>query len=600
VFHFLSSLLALAMIAALARAEDPLAVLQSMYPGVQVRSLDGRPAFISGRPMTQGNTPDGAAEQFLLTHGRIFDVGQLQLERRWMAGPKDGSLKIIAYNQSIRGVPVDGGMARILIRMQPVPTVSYAAARFAGEPTVGAQAPAVSGAIAKMIATTHPGHLGTVAVGEPQLVVLRGENGRADAWTWRVPIDNPLTMREPRTVYVETRNGQVVHVRKDYFHSDITGVVRAWATPGTLPHMPGNDPVLTPLPGVQVKATVDGDTYTTFADRNGEFSFPFSGTGQTVTFNVALGPLPADGSSLQYVMDGENDPWVETCQPSTATALSLSESIESPTHVSLDLPHMSPHNGHWISQANAMIHAYRAREYLEDRLEIDVAFLPHKFRIFVNHGAYSCNAHTSGCGGTLGLFFNSPAFPNVPCYNMAYSSIVAHEYGHLVHVWFVGTLNPGFNEGFADSFFIMVLDDPVFGRNGYHSPQPHNIREDPRDVCCKYPSSTLRCSCNSYEAGMVLSGTWTRITASFKDRYGEEAGLERARKLHVNWIALTTGADGGCNSVHPPTAVEVLSLDDDDGDLGNGTPNWDLICDAFGTHGVVCPDGTLYGTPCPD
>lgn len=44
-----------------------------------------------------------------------------------------------------------------------------------------------------------------------------------------------------------------------------------------------------------------------------------------------------------------------------------------------------------------------------------------------------------------------------------------------------------------------------------------------------------------------------------------------------------------CESAHAQTVIEVLTVDDDDADLSNGTPNCqDIICPAFSAHSLPC------------
>ena len=42
-------------------------------------------------------------------------------------------------------------------------------------------------------------------------------------------------------------------------------------------------------------------------------------------------------------------------------------------------------------------------------------------------------------------------------------------------------------------------------------------------------------------------------------------------------------------------AIEVLTVDDDDGDLGDGTPHYAEICAAFAAHSIDCPGVAVRG-----
>jgi hypothetical protein len=97
-----------------------------------------------------------------------------------------------------------------------------------------------------------------------------------------------------------------------------------------------------------------------------------------------------------------------------------------------------------------------------------------------------------------------------------------------------------------------------------------------------------------------------RILIGFREEYGGAEGLEMTRELHVRWMLLTLGSDEVCppdihNTVYndtfqpatPAIALEVLMADDDNGDLLDGTPHWEIICAAFAEHGIA------PGCPCP-
>ncbi len=76
---------------------------------------------------------------------------------------------------------------------------------------------------------------------------------------------------------------------------------------------------------------------------------------------------------------------------------------------------------------------------------------------------------------------------------------------------------------------------------------------------------------------------------NFQVAMGPDVGLEYAQQLFTDWTGITIGGQG-LNSAHPQTAIEVLTVDDDDGVLGNGTPHYAEICAAFAAHSIDCPD----------
>jgi hypothetical protein len=55
--------------AAMARADEAMIRLKATYPGIKVHEIDGRPAYIYGRPMSAGETSEEAVQNFLAEHG---------------------------------------------------------------------------------------------------------------------------------------------------------------------------------------------------------------------------------------------------------------------------------------------------------------------------------------------------------------------------------------------------------------------------------------------------------------------------------------------------------------------------------------------------
>ncbi len=62
-----------------------------------------------------------------------------------------------------------------------------------------------------------------------------------------------------------------------------------------------------------------------------------------------------------------------------------------------------------------------------------------------------------------------------------------------------------------------------------------------------------------------------------------------ATPLGANLASTTTGGPDGTNSPGPGTGIAVLTTDDNDGNINNGTPNYASICPAFAAHSITCP-----------
>lgn len=601
-----------------ARAEDPLAALLAQHPGARVHHMEGRPAYIYGAPMTRASTPEAAAAAFLQQHGRAFGVGDLELQpSRWIAAtPNNSNLKIFGYQQKIRGVPVYGSLLRVGVRLEPTPAVVYSAGRLAGEPTIGVYPPIVPAQLASIFATAHPGYGTSVAVGEPELVVLRGDGRRADAWAWRVPVeDTSSPIRDPRSFFVETRLGSVIHVVDEFHFSpgQVTGSVSGLGTDAQtgLPHDPQtNPPVWQPTPRVLVLAHTPGGTYTTFADESGVFVFDLPNANEQVTIEARLGPHLADAGQYVKVVKPGGDS-LGGCGTFTApTALQTSVQAVTPATVTLEFPG-DPQNDADIAQVNAVTEAHRCREYFVSRTVTDGPFLLDKIRVTVNlnFSGIANYRPASSCNGVAVLIF---AMAGQGALNNCYSGVFPHEYGHHVtyEVMTDGWQTGAFFEGYGAVTVHIMNNDPIQGRGLWGDPGAGNMGHpyfgppgntgDPRQTpywSCQYPIPPYPtwqtnpplpesfCVCDtgtggSHPAGQVLAGVWVRIMQGFQDAFGA-SGVEDARQLHVSWTFLTAGGAAPCDSAHCGTLAEVMTAASNYSGEHKG-----IINDAFAAHSI--------------
>jgi len=231
-----------------------------------------------------------------------------------------------------------------------------------------------------------------------------------------------------------------------------------------------------------------------------------------------------------------------------------------------------------VSQVNAFHHTNITHDYIRDRApEFDAIDL--KISANVNDSSLPCNAFYTNQGGHSINFMRELN----GCVNSAYSTVVAHEYGHFI-VNRLGLAQGAFGEGYSDVCALLIYDTCILGENFFLG------GGDIRNPCTanqQYP-----CGAGAHTCGQVLGGSFIEMRFNLGDTYGSEPGLELARDLHVAWSLITLGGQGG-NAAHPTTAIEVLTIDDDDGTLLNGTPNYEDICDAFDQHNVPCPEIAL-------
>ena len=528
--------------------------LLAEVPGVGVIQNGARIHALYGVPMTVGRTPDDAVAAFWREYRGALGVERLELELdRAHAVGVAGTFTIYAYDQRMNGLSVENGLVRVLVRHDGLPAVVYVGAKLASRPRGGFAPIVVDGAqaIASQLATESFGAL--EALGDAELVVFYREDEvdleePVRAWKIRTESAAGASEYEAYTLFVDAATGDLVHVRDDVHHTDVDGTTSGLATPGTFPDTGSNPPVSFPLSTQDVG--IAGGNSTT-GDRMGNFTIPNPGTGPV---------------TVEALLEG---PWVRVF---TDQGSRLFESTTVTPPGPANLAFNGTPSQFETAQVNAYIHTVGTHDFFKDR---QPAFTPIDLSIECNTNlTSSCNAFYSSANQSIN-FYNAGG----GCVNTAYSSVVAHEYGHFV-VNRLGLSQGSFGEGFGDCMSLLQYDDPILGRD--FSGPGTNVR-DPLTSNIQYP-----CGFAIHTCGMVLGGSWFRIRQNFGSTYGSAAGLDMVQQLFTDWAVVTVGGIGN-DAAHPTTAIEVLTLDDDDGNLNNGTPNYQEICDAYAVHNIDCP-----------
>lgn len=176
--------------------------------------------------------------------------------------------------------------------------------------------------------------------------------------------------------------------------------------------------------------------------------------------------------------------------------------------------------------------------------------------------------------------FYSPQFASMyftreagGCPNAAYGSVVTHEYFHHLAVG-IGGLNPAYDEAMADVMAAYVTESPTIG------PDFFGPGQEIRSLLgtAQYPVT----SSDPAEVGLPLAQAFWDLRIALQGTLGI-FGDEIAELLWLTTILLGNGA------VDDTVLETVLLADDDDADLGNGTPNMTEIVDAFTAHGFPEP-----------
>ena len=190
-----------------------------------------------------------------------------------------------------------------------------------------------------------------------------------------------------------------------------------------------------------------------------------------------------------------------------------------------------------------------------------LSWLDRRLDITVNE-AGSCNALSDG---DALHFYGAGA-----CENAArITDVVLHEFGHSFHTQahLAGAFSSALGEGLADFFAANITGDPGIGRGlNFDDEAVRDVEPDlvfPDDV-----------SGDEHVTGLIVAGALWDLRKSL-------AGGAAIEAIYLGVVEHATDLS--------TAYVGALIGDDDDGDLGNGTPHQCLIEQAFSAHGLV-PD----------
>ncbi|MFT7670967.1 MAG: Zn-dependent metalloprotease [Planctomycetota bacterium] len=335
--------------------------------------------------------------------------------------------------------------------------------------------------------------------------------------------------------------------------TDVTGTVSGRATSG-FNSLECDPEVAVPLPYVEA-SIVGGNS--TFTDVNGQFVISHGGSSQ-VTVNSRL-----RGEFFEVFDDtaGGAIPQIST----TTTPPGPVNLLHNPT----------ANQEFKTAGVNAYLEANVVRDYV-------LGYVPNyptigtqnNFDIVVNEdnfsGITSCNAVYTGSSMVF--------WRNTGCNNTAFSDVVYHEYGHhLINV--TGNGQGQMGEGSGDCMGVLIQDDPILGQG--FSTCGQGIRNANNNK--QYP-----CVGGIHDCGTLISGCiWDLreeliVTEPLDYR---DLGAE----LFLNMLVVRGQMLPGNGTIDPQITIIYLTLDDDDGDIGNGTPHYVEIADAFGSHNMDAP-----------
>jgi hypothetical protein len=159
--------------------------------------------------------------------------------------------------------------------------------------------------------------------------------------------------------------------------------------------------------------------------------------------------------------------------------------------------------------------------------------------------------------------------------------VVAHEYGHGVQESILGGQGgEGLGEGNGDVTGFLMTMSSVIGRGFYNCSggirDAHNTLRYPGDVVGQ----------EIHYAGQVIAGFhWDAMQDQIAD-YGSWGRYSAAWDWHWGRVLQHP-------TTQPAQVLATFIANDDDGNLANGTPQFNSYCLAATNHGFTCPSVTL-------
>jgi hypothetical protein len=521
------------------------------HPNGKFLRSRGQIRRVYGANFGGGATSSEAAQGFVNGHAHMFGVDAADLvPSNRMGGDAvqplmydrvTGEYKfhLVHYSQHKDGIPVFRGDLRVLCRNEPGSPVVHAssALRDLKGFSVGAQMQSNAGrsfyvglkfaAARKAARAAVPG---LVNFTRPQVVVWAG-------------VDDMDVLATVALKFVGDDAGPV-YQEDQLLEVDVTGNVGGRATQGSGAEQCG---AVTSTNMPYARANIGGSV--AFANVNGDFSISNGGSGAVTVDSGVRG---------QYFRVFH--------QPTGLTTV-LSQDVTPPGPA--NFLHNSSNTEFRRGEVNAYIHANVVRDFV---LDINPAYPTiggqTEFSMTVNEGFSGfCPGNAQYQGSNLRFCAAGSVYPNT-----AWSSVVYHEYGHHL-VSAAGSGQGQYGEGMADTVSNLIFDESGTGF-GFFGNCNQPLRE--ADNTKQYP-----CSGGVHECGRLISAcVWhTRNALQSSNPSSYRSILDH---LTINSILLHTGS-----SITPAITTDFLVLDDNDGDLSNGTPHETEILDGFGQHNML-------------
>jgi len=544
--------------------------LKMRFPGISALTEGQLISRVYGSRFGYGTSPQNTAEQFRLNHAGIFGVAADNLrplsnliDRRHiqplMYNRDTGEYKftLVYYSQYSGDIPIFRSELRLLVRNESdYPLVlASSSLRDLGDFQTGSNY-SVNSAFAENSARVFEPELNNFT--EPQLVIWAGINDEI--------VDRPRVAMEiiadngragtldykKWLLLVDIQTGEILYSENMIINVDVSGNVSGMATQGNAADF-CDEEIATPLAYARVSI---GSTFV-YADLLGNFVIPNDDSLEvTITSYVW-------GQWFRVFSQNGNNSLIDT----TVFPPGPIEILHNPTNAT----------EFRRAEMNGYVQANIVRDYAIKYNPTYPGLMQNAFPVNVNL-ADVCNAFYDNSSIN---FFSSGG----GCSNTAFSTVIHHEYGHHL-VEMAGSGQGQYGEGMADVMGVLITEDPGLAYGFFN-----NCDEYMRtaDNSYQYP-----CNGEIHDCGQLISGCVWDIREALMETYPDDY-MDIISNLAINAMLLHTG-----DMITPSIAVDYLTLDDVDGNIGNGTPHYAEICAGFSLHNMDCPPLQLLGFDYPN
>ena len=528
------------------------------------------------------------ANRLLVEHADMLGTGTSSFQE--VIGARMGRTWSFTFDQSFRGVPVLEGRVDVRINMNGVVAMLGSRAwpvpaNFDVKPKINAQV-----AQAAAWAALGDGQLG--AAPAPRLVIwgdIASQQLAPFHLCWEVPVHQVTNDDSGRTgrYFIDARTGGVRHFQSDK-HS--CGFANCGAAPAAAPKVDGPSVTLIEAPSVvENPAAPVPTTVTVMAwTRTGADAFsplqniPLPGVEVSVP-GVGLRSTDANGefvidisAPVTISINGLDN--IHHTLISGSSAPTGSVTVQPGVNASIQLLSASASSAQ-AAHTTACYWTYRSNEWAR-------AILGNTNQMNIASGVNITVNNSNTCNATYASASNRTTYYSAGggCQNTAFSTVVAHEWGHGLDNRYGGIANSnaeGLSEGWGDIIGMYQVDSPILG-SGFQSPGA-GIRNGTNARMWPYSSGS------PHGAGEVWMGWAWRLREALRASLGTTAAVQISDDIVLSSIV----ADA---TTREDAVLQVFIADDDDGNLLNGTPHYSELESASVQKGIPYPEVPAFAT----